>query len=222
MWVFIWDSAPSKIFVWDSEVSKVFVGDTQVRPSGWLPSEYQEVEYIQSSGSQYIDTGFAPNWNTELEFDFAPTSTSGYQGYFWSDYDWNNTTFQSYNDRLFSYWNQYWASWTYFVANTRYLLEFKSWTVRLNWNTIRTVSITTFTVPHSALICAVYRKAYNWISNYGSEKVYWLKLWDSWTLVRDFVPCYRKLDSVIWMYDLVNNVFYTNSWSWVFTKWPDV
>lgn len=33
MWVFIWDSAPSKIFVWDTEVSKVFVGDTKVRPN---------------------------------------------------------------------------------------------------------------------------------------------------------------------------------------------
>lgn len=33
MWLFIWDSAPSKIFVWDSEVSKVFVGSTQIRPS---------------------------------------------------------------------------------------------------------------------------------------------------------------------------------------------
>jgi hypothetical protein len=34
-WIFLWDSAPSKVFVWDSEVSKVFVGDTKVRPTGW-------------------------------------------------------------------------------------------------------------------------------------------------------------------------------------------
>jgi hypothetical protein len=24
------------------------------------------------------------------------------------------------------------------------------------------------------------------------------------------------------MYDAVNGVFYTNQWSWAFTKWPDV
>ena len=35
MWIFLWDTAPSKIFVGDNEVSKVFVWDTQVRPSGW-------------------------------------------------------------------------------------------------------------------------------------------------------------------------------------------
>lgn len=31
-WIFLWDTAPSKIFIGDTEVSKVFVWDTQVRP----------------------------------------------------------------------------------------------------------------------------------------------------------------------------------------------
>jgi hypothetical protein len=39
---------------------------------------------------------------------------------------------------------------------------------------------------------------------------------------RDMIPCYRIADWEIWMYDVVNGVFYTNSWSWTFTKWPDV
>lgn len=33
MWLFIWDSQPSKIFVWDTQISKVFLWDTQVRPT---------------------------------------------------------------------------------------------------------------------------------------------------------------------------------------------
>lgn len=32
-WIFLWDTAPSKIFVWDSEVSSVWVWDTKVRPT---------------------------------------------------------------------------------------------------------------------------------------------------------------------------------------------
>lgn len=35
MWLFVWDSEPSKIFVGDTPISKVFLWDTQVRPSGW-------------------------------------------------------------------------------------------------------------------------------------------------------------------------------------------
>lgn len=34
-WIFLWDTAPSKIFVGDTQVSKVFVWDTQVRPTWW-------------------------------------------------------------------------------------------------------------------------------------------------------------------------------------------
>ena len=32
-----------------------------------LPSAYQEVEFIGSTGSQYIDTGFKPNQDTSVE-----------------------------------------------------------------------------------------------------------------------------------------------------------
>lgn len=56
----------------------------------------------------------------------------------------------------------------------------------------------------------------------GRFKVYSLKIYNSWTPVRDFVPCYRIADTVIWLYDVVNDQFYTNAWSWTFTKWPNV
>ena len=34
-----------------------------------LPSGYRQVEYIQSSGTQYVDTGFAPNQDTRCVLD---------------------------------------------------------------------------------------------------------------------------------------------------------
>ena len=39
---------------------------------------------------------------------------------------------------------------------------------------------------------------------------------------RDFVPCYRKADDVIGLYDLVYGTFYTNSGTGTFTKGQDV
>jgi hypothetical protein len=36
------------------------------------------------------------------------------------------------------------------------------------------------------------------------------KIWENNVLVRDFIPVYRKSDSVVGMYDSVNDVFYTN------------
>ena len=38
-----------------------------------LPSGYTQYEYIESSGTQYIDTGFKPNQNTRTVIDFQAT-----------------------------------------------------------------------------------------------------------------------------------------------------
>ena len=38
-----------------------------------LPSEYQQVEYIESTGTQCIDTGFIPNQNTSVRLEYALT-----------------------------------------------------------------------------------------------------------------------------------------------------
>ena len=47
--------------------------------SNFFPEGYKEVEYIESTGTQYIDTGYVPKTNTKLELtlsfsgEFAPT-----------------------------------------------------------------------------------------------------------------------------------------------------
>ena len=51
---------------------------------------------------------------------------------------------------------------------------------------------------------------------------YYVKIWNNGTQVREMIPCYRKSDTVIWMYDLINNTFYTNAWSGSFLKWGNV
>ena len=53
-------------------------------------------------------------------------------------------------------------------------------------------------------------------------KIYNAKIYNGDSLVRDFVPCYRKEDNVIGMYDLISNTFYTNSGTGDFEKGQDV
>ena len=40
-----------------------------------LPAEYTELEYIESTGTQYIDTGVTPNSETRVKISFEPVST---------------------------------------------------------------------------------------------------------------------------------------------------
>ena len=50
--------------------------------SNYFPEGYKEVEYIESTGTQYIDTGYIPKTNTKLELtlsfsgEFSPTENN--------------------------------------------------------------------------------------------------------------------------------------------------
>lgn len=196
-----------KIYMWVSNTTR------------WLPAEYQEVEYIQSSWTQYIDTWFYPTWSSEIEFDFMMLPSS-WTGNFWVDSWWTSNAFSVFTDRILCYGSQYQNQQTYFTDNVKYKLEFKNLTCYLNWSQRFTYTAQTFTSSYSCYVFAKRRN--NSIEMYAKCRVYGLKLWNNWTLEKDFVPCYRKSDDVIWMYDLVNNQFYTNSWTWTFTKWADI
>jgi len=54
-----------------------------------LPKDYQLVEYIESTGTQYIDTGYIPKTNTKLEL------TLSFNGEFSLDDTWNTAIFFS-------------------------------------------------------------------------------------------------------------------------------
>ena len=73
--------------------------------------------------------------------------------------------------------------------------------------TKRTISFT-FTSPSEYNILFG-----SWNDNTWSRTIDWysFKIWKGDTMIRDFVPCYRKSDNVAGMYDLLNNTFYTNN-----------
>ena len=45
-------------------------------PTPTLPEGYTELEYIESSGSQHIDTGITPNQDTQITLDYIPTEAA--------------------------------------------------------------------------------------------------------------------------------------------------
>lgn len=186
-----------------------------------LPNGYQEVEYIKSTGSQYIDTGFIPNQNTGIEiiadytnltqstliasrtainqnaFGFLVISTGT------TRYDYGTNT---YNIGTITGKNTYKLDKNLAYLNGQLIYTFPPTTIN------STFSLTMFSLNTGGT-----QGSY---ANGG--KIYSCKIWDNGVLVRDFIPCYRKRDNVIGMYDMVNNVFYTNLGTGTFEKGDNV
>ena len=53
-------------------------------------------------------------------------------------------------------------------------------------------------------------------------KLYYFKIYDNGTLIRDFVPCKVKADNSIGLYDRLTGVFYANMGTGTFTPGPNV
>lgn len=175
----------------------------------WLPSTYQEVEWVWSSRTQVINTWVIPatqTYTAELEVE---STQSG--GEYWAFGIWGTTGFRWWQDSSWHWDTSYWASYspsTYALNTKTKITMSNAW----KWTSSNT-AIWLFWMWENGAYANNRKWAY---------KIYYCKIWNSWTLIRDFVPCYRISDSVIWMYDLVNDQFYTNSWTWTFTKWADI
>ena len=65
-------------------IKESYYGSQKVYSSSRLPSAYQEVEYIESSGTQYINTGITNliNKKFECEFQLNQLYTTGYGAIF--------------------------------------------------------------------------------------------------------------------------------------------
>jgi len=189
---------------------------------------YKRVEYIWTTWIQYINTWVSTNWNdnTEMEADIKYYQTPSENTANWkNEYKWFFMWITNWNE---FYWWAWWYWWFTNVSNDFNKHTFKIKTsenklyVDWTWYTFNDNPWSWTIYSWNISIWATYRPTTNQYEYKSLEYIYSYKIFKSWTLVRDFRPVYRKSDNVIWLLDIVNKQFYTNSWSWSFTKWPDV
>ena len=204
-------------------------------PNLRLPSEYQEVDYIQSSWTQYINTWVINKWSTlNIDIKFMLTYIQSWveDWIFWGKYSSSNYQAPTLFINKDTSWLWSWAgSWmgvdmltpastnTLYNCNVTYTTTTRTWT--LNWSSWTSNTWVSNSANNWNWYLSVFAD-WSWPMSYAYMRLYSFKITVNWTLVRNFVPCYRKSDSVIWLYDLVNNQFYTNSWTGTFSKGNDV
>lgn len=195
--------------------------------SGRLPSDYQEVEYIQSSGTQFINTGINGNSGIKITTRMAWVTTSN--TLFGSRKDTGATRFlvTSYNGIDFGYGTDKVAGVS-IVANRAYDLIYDTseapTAVDFYVDGVNkfhgTYSVDTDTTMY---IFAYHRGSDNATMSMSSARFYSMIIEDSnGSVIFEGVPCYHITSGVIGIYDLATDTFLTNLGSGNFTTGDNV
>ena len=190
-----------------------------------LPPEYQEVEYIESDGTQYIDTGFVPNQNTEFEVEYELNKQGTYGIIFGGEQAYSNNAFHMYVSGSPKKWDiGFGRFYTYSIEvefNKKIKYKINKTSYYFDNVEYTYISNPTFDNARAVYLFADNRSSVLLDVN-AQKKIYKCSIKDNNTLVRNFIPCYRKSDNEIGMYDTVNKVFYTNQGTGTFLKGNNV
>lgn len=187
---------------------------------GGLPAEYLAVQYLESTGTQWIKTDIESRFAMTFEMEQAYTSSAG------------DTYGAGLEDNGFSicvdgnYLNHY--QWKYQgtyrdissgIPSVNVKYKFRSELKPGNQNIYRddvliqhdniVQTSTTLTGKHLGLFCRLVNDTT--ANMFAKIKLYSLKVYDgNDVLLGNFLPCIRISDSKPGMYDLVGRQFYTN------------
>ena len=166
-----------------------------------LPTGYTQLEYIQSNGSAYIDTGLTVNKSDswELIFDAHLVSSANWGGA---------------NGYL-----QYQAS----LGNNEkatFRIVYSNQTEVIYINSVKKSSTSWSSYTGANVKLGIFKLGdvnNAWYSSDGqSGKLYSYKVYKSNVLIRDFIPC-KNASNIIGLYDTVNSKFYSSVTSTKFT-----
>lgn len=192
-----------------------------VTPSSRLPDGYTEVQYIQSTGTQYIDTGFTPDQDTRIIYDCERLSTVSAEHFFGvrtGNAAKNAFCFYIYNSGWRFAYNNYVAAGNN-PSTGRYLFDANKNVMTINGSLTLKSTYAKFKASATATLFSM--RSVNSGISYGSHKLFSCQIYDNGNLIRDFVPCIDPTGAV-GLYDLVGGKFYGNAGTGSFTAGPVV
>lgn len=239
------------------DVKKLIFNNTIVWEKNKLPNEYQQVEYIESTGTQYIDTQIYGTEKTSIDitYEYNSNATSSgilgnriaqkqnefllgtssnlipdylFLGYANSGISNNSQNYTNYNIPINS-------SIKYRIIINPGLYPNPTLTPNFNLNPktpykfvningidyiVSNITNQKFMTFKTLDIFKIYTSQNDY--SLTSAKLYNLRIYNGNELRRDFIPCYHKSDNEIGLYDLINEVFYTNLGTGTFLKGADV
>lgn len=187
-----------------------------------LPQGYTQVEYIQSSGTQYINTNFIPNNNTRVVMDMEIITAETNRPIFGARTGTNINTYMAWQ-----------------ISGTRYRSDFNTQLLNCDVDTV----LSRITVNKNKNICSFGSISvtntdgefqceyplYLFTANSNgspaggaSMRCYTCQIYDNDVLIRDYVSVTRDSDNKPGLYDFANDIFYANAGTGDFTAGPIV
>lgn len=181
-----------------------------------LPSGYTQLEYIKSSGAQYINTGVTVSENTGLLFEYQqnPDTSGCICG---CDQGWMSSGIIIVNN-IISFGGT--ASGVALGLNdgVKHQISLQNGVFKKDGAVIFTGSgVFTSSIP----FCLFALNRNGAFQEYSSVTMWSFKIYNADECVRNYMPCKNPYGE-IGMYDLVNNQFYKNAGTGEFIAGPEI
>jgi len=191
------------------------------RSTDEIPADYIQIEYLQSTWKQWIDTGYIPNIETQIEAKFfvpnnfgANVTDSGHDSMYYNYVLYSNRVNLRYQSVSIGGYSQNYVYLRQNVINEIFLSA-TSYTLTANGTQYENLSFSATTFS-GATSLRMFKSVDGELDNYTKPdfKLYSLKISEKdsttgdVTYVRDFVPCVK--DNVTGLFDVVEQKFYTN------------
>lgn len=182
------------------------------------------IEYIQSSGTQYINSNFIPKATTRTIMKAEPMAWSAWSAFFGT----RNTTSPAASQAYIAavpaatlYRSDYFGS--SLTAETPTIMQITNIDKNKNICSFNNIMITNTSSTVNATT-NMFLLALNDVGTakyFLSAKLYSCQIYDGNTLVRDFIPI-KTTTNIYGLWDKVNKVFYPNAGTGTFTGGPAI
>lgn len=210
-----------EVGLWD-DVNEVFYGNAGTGTFVGGPviaiaideSEITELEYIQGSGTQYINTGIMPNQDTRLDLQasFAQTGSHTIVG---ADLGWTANGFSI--GVGFAHYGTETSNIYGMNDRLMHLISMDKNTLSVDGVSVHAFSAQTFFVGYPLVLFANNRSGS--IEEITTMTLCSSQIYDNGTIVRNYIPC-QTTSGEIGLWDALNKMFYRNAGTGTFTAGP--
>ena len=196
-----------------------------------LPDGYTELESIESTGTQYIDTGVIPDTNSGYEFDVTinspfNSSDSISTGSIIGCYTSSDKSFGvSVSTKRFETGDVAFGSGRYaahLVVGSRMQISLRNRTYTTSTGGTEIISNSLSTTISAFLFASHDTSVSGNVWGMAKAIMYSAKMYDGDTMIRNYIPAKRNSDGAIGLYDLVTGAFFPNAGTGVFTAGTEI